>query len=419
MSYTQIRALIEKRNGLIDQLQAISERAESEGRKLSASDLNQEQRIADDVADLDKRIDRAVALGESEKRSQDAAAKYGASPRNDNNLGAPGAARGHMDAPTQHAGALIAPAADFVRSINSGEARASVEIPLETRDETLLSTFTEGSGASTVPHRVHPEIWKHMVHESPLMMLAQTFPTQDGAPLRLSGSESFTSPGIIGEGQQIPVDNPTFSPIEFDAFKIAAMGSVTNELNQDNSVGIAAWAMQQGIEALGRSANVYFATGTGTDEPQGIDKANVGHTLAGAAAIDLDDLITAQHSINPSYRPNGSWVLGDATLAEVRKLKDGDGNYLWRPANILGQPDTLLGSPVYSDPSFKQLGEAGAVIGVFGDFKRGYGIRMAGSIRMDTSDHFAFDHDLLSLRFVMRADGRIIDPRALTAIATP
>ena len=419
MNTSQVKTLLEKRNEFIAQSRAIEERASSENRKLSTADMAQQNKVDEKVLEYDERLQRAIALLESDQRAQDAAARYGTAPKYDNNDGAPGTARGHMDAPTQHTGALIAPAADFVRSINSGEARASVEIPLETRDETLLSTFTEGSGASTVPHRVHPEIWKHMVHESPLMMLAQTFPTQDGAPLRLSGSESFTSPGIIGEGQQIPVDNPTFSAIEFDAFKIAAMGSVTNELNQDNSVGIAAWSMQQGIEALGRSANVYFATGTGTDEPQGIDKANVGHTLAGAAAIELDDLITAQHSINPSYRPNGSWVLGDATLAEVRKLKDGDGNYLWRPANILGQPDTLLGSPVYSDPSFKQLGEAGAVIGVFGDFKRGYGIRMAGSIRMDTSDHFAFDHDLLSLRFVMRADGRIIDPRALTAIATP
>ena len=92
---------------------------------------------------------------------------------------------------------------------------------------------------------------------------------------------------------------------------------------------------------------------------------------------------------------------------------------MWRPATILGQPDTLLGAPVYSDPSIPQLGDAASTVGVFGDFERGYGIRMAGSIVVDTSEHFAFDHDLLSLKFVMRVDGRIIDKRALTAIATP
>ena len=413
--HQKIRELLAQRAHLIEQVRSIHTSAEQRGENLSGEELDREAKLAEEIRGLDAQIGRANDLAEGQQRAAEAAANSGLPPakQGDGNRSLAGASG------TPNAEAFLGPATKFVRSVNNGQARVNVEIPLESRDSTTLSTFTDGSGASTIPHRVHPEIWKHLVHESSLMMLGQIFPTEDGAPLRLSTSESFSAPGIVAEGQQIPVDNPTFSNIEFGSYKIAAMGSLTNELRHDNAVGVTAWALQQGTEALGRAAGVYFAAGSGTDEPEGIVNANVGQTLADAAAIGLDDLIEAQHQVNPAYRRNASWVLGDTTLAAVRKLKDNEGQYLWRPATILGQPDTLLGAPVYSDPSIPQLGDAASTVGVFGDFERGYGIRMAGSIVVDTSEHFAFDHDLLSLKFVMRVDGRIIDKRALTAIATP
>lgn len=411
--HQQIRALLAQRNHLIEEVRSIH--ADAGDRDLNQTELDREERLATEIRGIDDRIGRANDNAESQKRAAEAAARTGTPPaKNDYDLRAR-----DVDAPTEYAQAFLNPAETFLRSIESGHARAGVDIPLETRDSTLLASGTAGSGASTIPHNVHPQIWTHLVHESPLMMLGQTFPTSSGAPLSLSTSQSFSAPGIVEEGQQIAVDNPTFTPAEFTSYKIAAMGSVTAELEQDNAVGITAWALQQGTEALGRAAGVYLSVGTGTDEPQGIVNATAGHELATTTNVTLDDLIESQHKVNPSYRANSSWVLGDATLAEIRKLKDGDGNYLWRPATIAGQPDTLLGSPVYSDPSIPELGTAGSTVGVFGDFKRGFGIRLAGSIRVDTTRHFAFDHDLISLRFIMRMDARIIDDRALTAIATP
>ena len=243
MSFTQIRALLDERNSLIAQSRAIDTEVESRGGSHSAEEIKRQDKLDEQIAHYDERVQRSIAIEESEQRSRDAASRYGTIPKSDGNPGAPGF-RNSLDAPTGHAGAFMSPAADFVRTINSGQARASVDIPIETRDTTLLSTFTQGSGEGTVPERVHPEIWKHLVHESPILMLAQTFPTADGAPLQLSASESFSAPGIIEEGQQIPVDNPNFKQIEFDAYKIAALGSITNELEQDNAVAVARRAEQ-------------------------------------------------------------------------------------------------------------------------------------------------------------------------------
>ena len=87
----------------------------------------------------------------------------------------------------------------------------------------------------------------------------------------------------------------------------------------------------------------------------------------------MDALINLQHALKPVYRRNGIWLMNDTTLSVVRKLKDGDGNYIWRPGLTDGAPDMLLGKPVEVDDNMPDIG-ADAYPIAFADFKRAYTI---------------------------------------------
>lgn len=134
-------------------------------------------------------------------------------------------------------------------------------------------------------------------------------------------------------------------------------------------------------ERLGRRANVELTTGDGTGDPNGIVTASAaGVTAVSATAITPDELIDLQHSVNPAYRmsPKARWMFSDTTLKLIRKLKDGEGRYLWADGDFSrGVPATLLGYPVSINQAMPAP-TTGLKPIVFGDFGK-YFVRKVGS----------------------------------------
>jgi HK97 family phage major capsid protein len=132
-----------------------------------------------------------------------------------------------------------------------------------------------------------------------------------------------------------------------------------------------------------------------------------GTTVGGA--FTADNLIDLYYSVIAPYRNSAScgWLMRDATLGAARKLKDGQGQYLWQPSIQVGVPDTLLGKPVQTDPNVAAVAVNAKSV-VFGDFAQYY-VRMAGGVRFERSDDFAFDSDLTTFRAIIRADGLTVD----------
>jgi len=97
----------------------------------------------------------------------------------------------------------------------------------------------------------------------------------------------------------------------------------------------------------------------------------------------------------------------DATAAAIRKLKDGEGQYLWQPSQQVGTPDRLLGFEVVTDPNVAATGVNNNSV-AFGDFSTFY-IRDVGAVRIERSDDFAFNADLVTWRGVLRTDSDLID----------
>lgn len=134
-------------------------------------------------------------------------------------------------------------------------------------------------------------------------------------------------------------------------------------------------------ERLGRIANRELTVGDGTDDPNGVVTASsLGKTATAAAALASDEIIDLLHSVNAAYRrsPKARWMFSDLTLAAIRKLKDGDGNYLWSMGDVQkGEPGTLLGYRYEINDDVPQIAASAKPI-IFGDFSR-YFVRKVGS----------------------------------------
>ncbi len=134
-------------------------------------------------------------------------------------------------------------------------------------------------------------------------------------------------------------------------------------------------------ERLGRIANRRLTVGTGSSQPNGIVTAStLGKTAASTTAITWDEIIDLEHSVDPAYRssPRCRYMFNDTTLNAVRKLKDGQGNYLWQAGNVQqGTPGSFNGRPYSINQDMASLGAAAKVM-LFGDFSK-YFVRKVGS----------------------------------------
>jgi HK97 family phage major capsid protein len=176
-------------------------------------------------------------------------------------------------------------------------------------------------------------------------------------------------------------------------------------------VDIEGYLARQAGRAVGNDFGTDIVVGDGSSKPTGImTSTTLGVTGAAAAAgvFTADNLIDLYYSVISPYRNSQSaaWLMRDATLATVRKLKGLDNNYLWVPG-LAGAPDTILGKPVATDPNVAAVA-ADAKSVAFGDMSAYY-IRLAGGIRFERSDDFAFNTDQATFRCIVRGDGILLD----------
>lgn len=169
-------------------------------------------------------------------------------------------------------------------------------------------------------------------------------------------------------------------------------------------------------ERLGRIANARLTTGTGSGQPNGIaTAATIGHTAASTTAITWDEVLDLEHSVDPAYRtgPKVGYMFNDATLKALRKLKDGDGNYLWQAGNVqAGVPATFNGRRYWINQDMASLGTGNRVM-LFGDFGKYYVRKVGAPIIGAVRERFWPD---VGIAGYIRFDGELADAAAVKAL---
>jgi HK97 family phage major capsid protein len=397
------KRLRDRRLNLVNEMRALVDKATEENRDFTGEETGRLAAIDEEIGRLDERIKGVL---DQEQRAKDADDAF------DNLLGKPSTGPAGGDGQPDTGSEL--------RKFFAGGMGRSYEVPrpknsLEFR---VLSKLTAAAGLNTVPTSFYDRLIAHLIEVSGVLQAQPTvLNTASGESLQIPKTTAHSSAAIVTEGGTIATSEPTFGQVTLSSFKYGDLMQVSRELVTDTGVDLEGYLAMQVGRALGNVLGGHLITGTGTTQPRGVvTDATSGVTFAtvagGAAVIGApiaDNLIDLMFSVIAPYRASASayWVMRDATLAAVRKLKDTTGQYLWQPSLQLGVPDMLLGKPVVTDPFVAAIGSAAKSI-IFGDFSQ-YFVRFVGSLRFERSDDFAFSTDLITYRCLLRADAALVD----------
>jgi len=285
-----------------------------------------------------------------------------------------------------------------------GEIRGGHEFKSEKR------TLT--SSDNTVPKSFYDQVFQIARLAGPMLELGEVINTSTGENLTIPTLTARSTATIKGQAVQISDSDPTFSSITLGAFKYSFLVPVANELLNDAGFDLSSLIAEQAGNSIGFAVNTGLTTGTGTVEPTGVMTAASSAVTGGtgvAGAPTYENIVDLVYALDGQARllPGVGFITAKSGLAALRKIKDGDGRYIWTDGGnaAQNQPATLLGYPVYENPAVSAVAVNNFSLG-FGHMPS-YKVRTAGGIQIAQSGDFAFDKDVTTFRVTMRVDGNL------------
>lgn len=283
---------------------------------------------------------------------------------------------------------------------------------------------TPAAGGYTVPRELAKKIVETMKDWGPMYDpgITDEMVTSGGNPFDIpTNDDTGNSAAALAEAADLTDDGSgdlVFGQKSLSAYVYATPWlKMSFELLQDSAFNVEAYVGKKLGERLGRIANNKLTVGTGTSQPQGIVPAStLGKAAASATAIAADELIDLQHSVNSAYRrsPKCAWLFSDTTLAVIRKLKDGDGNYLWQMGDVrVGAPDLILGKSYHVNDDVPTIAASAKSV-LFGDLSA-FVVRKVGSPLIGTVRERFWPK--VGMAGLIRFDGRLTDAAAVKHLA--
>ena len=232
----------------------------------------------------------------------------------------------------------------------------------------VMQESVDADGGFLVPEEFENQIVMALEENNVIRSIAKTITTAAERKISIAATHSVAQ--WTPENGAYTESNPTFGQKTIDAFKLTDLVKVSTELLQDSMFNLESYISSEFARAFGVAEEQAFCTGTGVGQPTGIFTENggeIGLTLTSTTNITCDNIIELVHSLKSPYRRNAVFLMNDSTISMLRKLKDTNGAYLWQPSLQAGQPDRLLGYPLYTSPYVPTV-KAEAMPIAFGDF---------------------------------------------------
>ena len=280
-----------------------------------------------------------------------------------------------------------------------------------------LQEGTDSEGGYLVPDEFERTLVEALEEENVFRTLAHVIKTSSG-DRKIPVVASKGSASWVDEEGAYQESDDAFSQVSIGAYKLGTMIKVSEELLADSVFDLEAYISKEFARRIGAREEESFFNGDGKGKPLGIlaaaGGAEVGVTAASATAITADEVIDLFYSLKAPYRKNAVWVLNDATVKQIRKLKDSTGQYLWQPSLVAGIPDTILGRPVKTS-AFMPTAAAGAKTIAFGDFKYYWIADRQGRTFKKLSELYAANGQV-GFMGTQRVDGKLILPEAIKVL---
>ena len=392
----QILALREKRANLWNEAKAFLDSHRSEDGMVSAEDNITYEKMEADVVALGKEIERLERQAAIDREM-------------DQPTAAPLVSTPAIRTPEEKPGR----ASDEYKKAfwNQMRGRSTYEI----RNALQVGELTEGG--YTVPDEFEHQLIEGLEDENIMRGLVHTIRTGSGEHKIPIVASHGTGSWVEEEGV-IPESDDAFSQISLSAHKFATMIRISRELLNDSAFDLAAYIAHEFVRRAGAAEEQAILTGDGSHKPIGLLHetlgAETGVTTASTTAITADELIDMQHSLKSGYRRKAVWIMNDATISAIRKLKDGQGQYIWQPGIKEGAPDMLFNQKVLMSTYMPLIATGNKVI-LYGDFSYYWLAEREGRTLERLNELYAVT-DQVGFKMTERLDGRLILPEAVKCL---
>jgi len=348
--------LQEQRMKLVHDQREIISAADKESRGLTADELERFDRIDGEIVTLKATIDRADKVEAEERAERIASVETTVRPDN-----------GGFETRTPATMAASVPT-ETRTGTASDEYRSAFDARMrgQAHERRALEVGTSSEGGYLVPDQWAAQLVQARNEVNIMRGLATVITTTSGT-FNLPTVSSHGTASWTAEEASYSESDEAFGVVQFSAYKAATLVKVSEELLRDSQFDLSSYLTTEFARRIGRLEEAAFIDGDASSKPKGtIYDAGVSVTAAGATAVTSLELVSLYHGLGREYRDNASWLMHDNTVQLVRKLVDGNSQFIWQPGMQAGQPDTLLGRPVYTSSAVPVPTSAKKAI-VFGD----------------------------------------------------
>lgn len=388
-----IKELNEKRAALVAQSRAILERANTEGRAMSDEEKANDTRIWNDIQSLREQADRLKSIEAEEAISNQRSAE----PVVADTPAATGKPA-NLRASDEYRTAFT----DYLKTgiMNHAEARA------------VLQADSDTGGGYFLPEQMTGNIIQALDNQLFFRGLATV--------IQVNGSNSVGAVALdadpsdaewTGEISSTSLDTTmAFGKRELNPRLIAKRIKISQKLLR-NLPSIESFVQSRLAYKLAVPQENAFLNGTGANQPLGVFTASDNGIPASAtydistdntsSAITADGLKNAKYALPAQYRRGASWLFHRDAIKIISKLTDGLGGYLWQSGIAAGDPDRLLGLPVYESEYVPNTFTTGQYVGILGDFKQYY---IAESLGMSVQRLTELYAETSQVGYIIRAE---------------
>ena len=270
----------------------------------------------------------------------------------------------------------------------------------------VLQEGVDADGGYLVPEEYDHRLIDVLTEENIMRGIATKITTSGEHKINIAATKPAAA--WIEEGGALSFGDATFDQKILDAHKLHVAIKITEELLYDNAFGLENYIITEFGKALANAEEDAFLNGDGVGKPAGIfDKTKGGESIGTlTAALKSDDVLDLIYKLKRPYRKNASFIMNDATLAQIRKLKDNNGQYLWQPSYQVGEPDKILGYNIRTSA----FAPTDAI--AFGDYKY-YNIGDRGSRSFKQLNELFAGNGMIGYVAKERVDGLLILPEAV------
>ena len=353
---TDPKALIAQLNGAFEEFKATNEQ------KLGA-------KVDDTLLDTKlEAINASIAEIEAALNEKIAAAQVGSAP-------------GDMQTHPEYVSAFKA----HMRNGDEAQLREVSAKIISANPQAAVSVGTAAEGGYLAPVEWDRTITNKLKQRSPIRENSQVI-TISGPGFSQVYNDGVVGSGWVGETAARPATTtPGLTSLAWAIGEIYANPQITQQALDDVAIDLEQWIANEVEAEFAIQENTAFLSGNGTNKPNGIltyvtGAANAalhpfgaitGTTVAGAAAVTTDEVVDLVYSIPSERNANAKFYMNRTSLGKIRKLKDGQGNYIWQPTYTAGEPSTLQGYPVVEVPGMPNM-TTGLVSILFGDMEATY-----------------------------------------------